>query len=251
MSIAHLFVAPEINDLDSFSFILDKIEPDFDSNILDAKLGPCSKRVKSMFRDLLAEARETARPKAAFKACRVNRIGGGLTFLDDAMFNSRLLHFNLRECDLAFAFVATEGGELAAWAEKLSGARRALAWYIRYAALKLAEKKMNSFIRLSFGLEQLSIMNPGVLKYWPKEEQGVMFNLLNPLPENIGVKLMSNSWMAPDLASTGIFFETKSKFYNCQLCPLTPCEHRKTNYLGPWEEEHIEVIALIEPQNYL
>lgn len=237
MSIAHLSVAPEINDLNSISFILDRIEPAFDRGILSAKLGPSSKKIKDIFLNLVAEAAEKAKPKAAFKVCRVNRIGNEATSLDDAIFNSRLLNYNLSGCGLAFAFVATEGGELADWAKKLSGIRQALAWNIRYAALKLAEKKMDSFIKATMGLEQLSVMNPGVLKYWPREEQWMMFSLLHPLPGNIGVKLRPNLWMQPDLSSTGIFFETKTKFYNCRFCTLAPCEHRKANYRGPWEEE--------------
>lgn len=237
MSLANLSVAPEINDLDSVSFILDRIEPAFDLGILSAKLGPSSKKIKDIFQNLVGEAAEKAKPKAAFKICRVNRIGDEATSLDDAIFNSRLLNSNLSGRGLAFAFVATEGLELAGWAKKLSGVRQALAWNIRYAALKLAEKKTESFIRATMGLEQLSVMNPGALKYWPREEQWMMFSLLHPLPGNIGIKLRTNLWMEPDLSSSGIFFETNSKFYNCQFCSLAPCEHRKATYQGPWAEE--------------
>ena len=235
MSLAQLSLAAELGELDSFSFILDKIEAAIDPDILISKLGPCSKRVKNLFTSLIDEAAETAKPRAAFKVCRVSRLDDSQTCLDQSLFKSRLLNFNLSKHELAFAYVATEGAELSGWAAKLSGAGRALAWYIRYAALKLAEKKLNSFIKSSFGLKQLSSMNPGALAAWTREEQRPMFALLNPLPEIIGVELRPNFWMSPDLASTGILFETEHKFYNCQYCPLSPCEHRKTAYLGPWE----------------
>ena len=122
---------------------------------------------------------------------------------------------------------------------------RLLAWPIRYAALKLAEKEMHRLIKSSFGLKQVSSMNPGSIPEWPIEQQGPLFALLSPLPEAIGVKLNPNFWMSPELASSGLFFQSEVKFYNCQLCRVENCAHRRTAFRGPagWpkREKHQEL----------
>jgi hypothetical protein len=149
------------------------------------------------------------------------------------MFTGELLRDNLAGLKWVYAYVATEGMEMAEWAESLANSMKLLSWPIRYAALKLAEKELIRFIKSTFDLKQLSAMNPGSLKLWPLEQQNPLFTLLGPLPETIGITLMTSLWMSPDLAASGILFMSESEFCNCQLCPLETCEHRKTAYLGP------------------
>lgn len=232
MSLSSLALAYEQNEFNSLSFVLDKIEPAFDPELIISKLRPCSGRVERYLQTLISEASTAARPKAAIRVCRVEPLNEKEIFLENTLFSSELLNANLAGRLQAFAYVATEGIELADWADSLSSSAKAFSWYIRYAALKLAEKRALSFVKSTFSLSQVSSMNPGALKFWPLGDQVPMFQLLSPLPDTIGVRLRENLWMAPDLASTGVFFESRVKFYNCQLCKINPCEHRKVDYQG-------------------
>lgn len=235
--------AAEINAFNSNAFILQDIEPDFNVELMTSKAQLGSPKIEKIFHDLINEARTLARPRAAFKICRIEPGPGTEVFLDNVSFTGQLLRDNLAGRDWAYAYVSSEGDELAQWFESLSNVGQILSWPIRYAALKLAEKALTKFIMANFGTSQLSSMNPGALNLWPLEQQNPLFSLLFPLPEAIGVSLDSKSWMSPDLASSGVFFETETKFYNCQLCPLEPCERRKTVNLGPeagWPKPRID-----------
>jgi hypothetical protein len=217
---------------EDYNHILENIEPAFDLNILNTKAPLWSDRLRAFFRDLLAEAVSLARPKAAFKVCRVEIIGKAETILNDTVFTGELLGANLGGRPYAFAYVATEGRELARWADSLSPSGRACCWPIRYAALKLAEKALVRNITEEFSLKQISCMNPGVLKFWPLSQQKPMFELLASLPDSLGVVLSDRFWMFPDFSATGLFFETETKFFNCQLCEVEPCAKRRAAYRG-------------------
>lgn len=223
----------EINDFNSSGIILEDIEVDFDVELMTSKIKTNSEKTVKIFHELAREAETLARPGASFKVCRVETGSGPKVFLDNVPFTSQLLRDNLSGLAWAYAYVATEGHELAEWFESLSCVRQLLSWPIRYAALKMAEKALVKFIKSTFKINQLSSMNPGTLKLWPIEQQKPLFDLMAPLPESIGVSLGSECWMSPDLASSGVLFETERRFYNCQLCPLEPCEHRKKPNLGP------------------
>ena len=228
-------LAAESDKAPPIGFILDRISPDFDVELMTAKFYPTQPvpdRVKDPFHSLIREARTLARPRAAFKICRVEESLTGAC-LDSVMFSGELLRDNLAGLKWAYAFVATEGREMTEWAESLSGPMQFFAWPIRYAALKLAEKELVRFIKSNFGLKQVSSMNPGVLDLWPIEQQKPLFTLLAPLPETIGITLGDRLWMSPDLASSGVLFASESEFRNCQLCPVSPCVLRKKDYLGP------------------
>ena len=225
-------LAVEINRIHSNEFILDDIRPDFDQDLMTAKLKPAPPKVVAIFKALIREARTLARPRAAFKVCRVEPCSAAEVNLDGVSFTGELLHDNLDGLKWVYAYVATEGPELVQWAESLSNPMRLLSWSIRYTALKLAEIELCRYIKSAFGLKQISSMNPGSLSHWPIEQQEPLFELLSPLPEAISLKLLPNFWMSPALASSGIFFQTEVKFYNCQLCPLETCEHRRTAFRG-------------------
>jgi len=224
--------ADEVNSFGPGGMVLRDIEPDFDVDLMLAKIRPSSANVERVYRELIEEARSVARPQAVFRICAVKTGPGFKVGLNEILFKSKLLHTNLTGLDQAFAYVATEGPELSGWADSLAGARKAFAWPVRYAALKLAEKSLVRFIEKAFALRQVSSMNPGALPFWPIEEQKLLFEVLDPLPSRIGVVLHPNLWMSPDLSSSGVLFETEAKFYNCQLCSLDSCPHRRIEYLG-------------------
>jgi hypothetical protein len=268
MPVSNTAVRLKDNETNSNCFVLDDIKPDFDAELMVAKFQPGSIRVEKALRELIEEARPLARPRAAFKVCAIESAPPAPSvYLDGIRFDGALIRDNLFGLDQTFAYVATEGPELASWSEGLSNAGRLFSWPIRYAALKLAEKEMSGLIRSSFARPEwpasfgsgfhpegdesvtppLSSMNPGPLQLWPIEQQRPLFELLSPLPELIGVNLQPNCWMTPDLASSGIYFQAEPRFYNCQLCRLEPCTRRRTAYRGldgwPKRRRNIEACA--------
>jgi hypothetical protein len=180
--------------------------------------------------ELLAEASAIARPRAAWRLALIRRpprtpdrleIGG-------VAFDSPLLLGNLQGLGRVFPFLATEGRELADWAEALPPRRRTAAFIIRYVALKEAERRVESLLAETFGLGSIGAMSPGVLPQWPLTGQRDLFDLLDPLPDALDVSLRPQSlWMTPDMSSSGLYFETGAGFHNCRLCPLDNCPLRR------------------------
>ena len=91
-----------------------------------------------------------------------------------------------------------------------------------------AENLLERTLLERYGIAQVSAMNPGSLKVWSLEEQVPLFELLAPLPEKLGVTLLPSLMMRPEYSVSGVFFQTDSKFYNCQLCPKKECPNRRT-----------------------
>ena len=194
-----------------------------------------SKTAKLAAGDLFEEAAAIAKPKAAWRLALVSRHGERAETLDigGVTFRSQLLDQNLQGLGRAFPFLATEGRELAEWAESLPLRKRTAAFIIRYAALKEAERRLEERLAEEFGLDSLSAMSPGVLPQWPLSAQKALFELMGPLPAVLGVSLAGGSmWMSPDMSSSGLYFEAEAGFHNCRLCPLDKCPLRRFERTG-------------------
>jgi hypothetical protein len=217
-------------------------ETDLETGIIsDIKLPDCleridgplpydSGRLRKLVGTLWDEAAAIARPKAAWK----------LTFLEKTpekkyqikigprVLQNPVLTKNLVDLGRIFPFLATEGPELAHWAETLPPKEKVAAFTIRYLALKEAERRLEERLSQLFGLTNIGAMSPGVLPAWPLTGQKELFNLLSPIPETLKVNLRADScWMIPDVSSSGLYFETEIGFHNCKLCPLERCPLRR------------------------
>ncbi|MDR1658661.1 MAG: hypothetical protein LBT47_14160 [Deltaproteobacteria bacterium] len=196
-------------------------------------LGPLpigSTTIRAAAEELLLEAALVAKPKAAWKLAHVERISDktGTVRIGNIVFKSTLLSKNLNGLGRVFPFLATEGGELAAWAESLPLKKKTAGFLVRYAVLKEAERRTEDFLTANFGLKTIGAMCPGVLPDWPLTGQKQLFELLSPLPEALGVALkLPAMWMSPDMSSSGLYFETEAQFHNCRLCPLDRCSMRR------------------------
>jgi hypothetical protein len=194
-----------------------------------------SRTAKLAAGELFAEAAAVAKPKAAWRLALVERPRGRSGHLDigGVPFRSQLIDDNLQDLGRAFPFLATEGRELAEWAENLPPRKRAAAFLIRYAALKEAERRLEERLTADYDLKALGAMSPGVLPQWPLTGQRTLFDLLAPFPEILGVTLSGRSmWMSPDMTSSGLFFETGAGFHNCRFCPLDKCPLRRYERSG-------------------
>jgi hypothetical protein len=189
-----------------------------------------SKPARRVAGELFDEASRVARPRAGWRLALISRsreepdalsIGG-------MAFKSSFLEANLQGLDRVFPFIATEGQELASWAESLPPVKKAAAFIIRYAALKEAERRLEEALLAEFGLEALGALCPGVLPQWPLEAQKSVFGLLGLLPDAMGVSLGERSmWMSPGMTSAGLYFETETDYHNCKLCPQDECPLRR------------------------
>ena len=169
------------------------------------------------------------------EAVRVARLCG-LTILDEekvqvgeVTFSSPLLRQKMDGLGRAFPYLASEGTELADWSLSLSSSlEQVFASALREVAVQQAENLLERTLLERYGIAQVSAMNPGSLKVWSLEEQVPLFELLAPLPEKLGVTLLPSLMMRPEYSVSGVFFQTDSKFYNCQLCPKKECPNRRT-----------------------
>lgn len=216
----------ELHLLDQITFA-----PTGDDVLRAMKIRKISPSLSRLATDLVMRAREVARPKAM---CRVS-------FVDDKteqgvviagrVFTSRVLRQNLEGIERVFPFVATCGAEL----ESLLPDRTdIMASYcldtIMMLALESARRQLQSFLKETFALGQVSRMAPGSLPDWPLEEQRPLFDLLGDVQGLIGVRLTERYLMTPIKSVSGIFFPTEVRFESCQLCTRANCPGRRSPY---------------------
>ncbi|MDR1050110.1 MAG: hypothetical protein LBP95_03335 [Deltaproteobacteria bacterium] len=197
---------------------------------VDGPLPYDSKHLRRIAGGLMDEAAAVARPMAAWKLTLIEKNPGrkNQVKIGPVTLDNPILTDNLGGLGRVFPFLATEGPELAAWAESLPARERTAAFTIRYLALKEAERRLEEKLTAMFGVLRLGAMSPGVLPAWPLAGQRDLFALLDPIPRTLGVSLRGDScWMAPDVSSSGLYFETEIGFHNCKLCPLERCPLRR------------------------
>ena len=218
--------------MDNWSVVVDEVKVSFDLEALKGKLRLRSAKTEKMLEELAAKAETIARPKAAAKLSALTFIDETRVQLDDIAFSSSLLRQNLDGLGRGFPYLATEGEELAAWGRGFSGMERIFTNALQTAAMRQAQALLEEQILRTFGLPQISAMNPGSLLVWPITQQEPLFKLLDPLPRRLGITLLPTYMMKPEQTVSGIFFQTDSKFHNCQLCPRLDCPNRRAPYSG-------------------
>jgi hypothetical protein len=182
-------------------------------------------------RRLVDVAQSIARPKATYKLAFIEAKEDQAVMLDGIRFTSRVLRVNLETAQRVFAYVATSGRELEAWAdaqEDLLARFRADA--INQAVLGAALKGLREHLTARFAVSRLSAMNPGSLADWPLREQRPLFGLLGDVQAAIGVSLTPSLLMTPTKSVSGILFPSEETFASCQLCPREACPNRRAAY---------------------
>ena len=156
--------------------------------------------------------------------------------IDGVYFKSRVLRKNLEHVGRVFPYVVTIGPALE---ERAQDVMDLLEKYyldaIGNAALINARKYLEQTLRSRFALDGLSFMSPGSLEDWSLDQQKPLFSFLDSVEHLIGVRLTEDCRsedcvMVPRKSVSGIYFPTKTTFYNCQLCPRDRCPGRKAPY---------------------
>ncbi len=180
---------------------------------------------------LVDVAQSIARPKAIYKLAFIDAKEDQAVLLDGIRFTSRVLRVNLDTAQRVFAYVATSGRELEAWADAQEDLlARFWADAINQAVLGAALRSFREHLTAQFAVSQLSAMNPGSLADWPLREQRPLFGLLGDVQAAIGVTLTPSLLMTPTKSVSGILFPSEETFASCQLCPRETCPNRRAAY---------------------
>ena len=185
------------------------------------------------FENLLATARQVARPKAIYRVAYVEARGDGTVTLSGVTFASRVLRANLDQVGRVFAYVATCGGELDGinlpaddlikkfWLEA-----------IKAAALGCAAEALHERLGRRYALGKTATMSPGSgdASVWPIEQQKALFALFGNVKELIGVRLTDTFLMLPNKSISGIRFPTEREYKSCKLCRRANCPSRSAPF---------------------
>lgn len=209
--------------------IIDNFQVTFDFEALERRLRVKNDDSRARLRRLADEALGLGKPRAAAKLGAVEVVSENQLKVDDTLFTSSLLIEKMGQLGRVFPYFATEGPELAEWGHSFpsTSLERFYANTLQNAAMKQAEARLEKTVTEKFGIRQVSAMNPGSLVAWPIMQQAPLFELLAPLPEQLGVTLLPTFMMQPEHSVSGIYFQSDTKFFNCQLCPRDNCPNRK------------------------
>ncbi len=204
-------------------------EPDVQA--LSGQLRVKNARDLSDLTRLAGEARQIARPKAAYRAVYLQELDDDHVRIDKVTLTSRVLAVNLKDTHRVFLYMATCGTELNDWAHELTDmVHQFWAEEIKVRALRAAVQALTADIDRVYAPGKTSIMNPGSLADWPLAQQRPFFRLMAEAAEALSVTLSDSCLMTPNKSVTGIRFAVEGRFESCQLCPMPECPGRRAPY---------------------
>ena len=181
--------------------------------------------------ELVAKAREVARPKSMYKISFIDEAGDDYIVTDGIRLQSRVLRVNLKSVHRIFPFVATCGVELDEWSKTIDDMlENYWADGIKEMFLYSAMMSLQNTVNEIYEIEKTAFMNPGSLQDWPLTEQKQLFALLGDPHSAIGVSLTDSCLMLPTKSVSGIIFPTELGYANCALCPRGNCPNRAVPY---------------------
>jgi hypothetical protein len=206
----------------------------FDINIDELLKHMCINPNDSMAERLIHLARTAqsiARPKAAYRLCRIEKKEENTIVVEGITLSSRILRLNLDKAYRVFVGVATCGCEIAKWSDQFDDTLEKY-WVdtLMAYALNGANTALDSDIQSTYRPGQLSSMCPGSLDDWPVSEQRYVFDLIGEEARDIGVELLESMLMIPLKSVSRIIFPSEVAFHSCQLCPIKKCPSRRVPY---------------------
>jgi hypothetical protein len=180
--------------------------------------------------NVFATAATLIHPQAIYGAAYVSNHSLNKIEIEGMEFTSRVLTRNLESIERVFPYVLTIGESLenAAHSSESITARLILET-VGDLALASSLEHVKRHISRHHGLETVSDMGPGQLD-WPIEQQRVLFSLLGPVKDIIGVTLTESLMMVPRKSISGMIFPAEDTFLSCQLCKRNKCPSRKAQF---------------------
>lgn len=181
--------------------------------------------------DMLAEADSLAEPAVLFGVCPVETRES--VQIGKLPVDVPLVEEKLRGKSRCFPYVATCGAALENWSRQFKGDFLTEFWAeeIKKRYLQNLSAAFFAHIRECYHTGgYLTAVNPGSLKGWPVSGQRELFALLGGrdfVEQAIGVRYTDSFLMLPTKSISGIAFESKVFYENCQYCPLVRCPNRR------------------------
>jgi hypothetical protein len=167
--------------------------------------------------EMAAEAQSLAKPKAVYKEAYVDSKGDNFVVIDGVKFTSRIMRANMEKTFRAFPYVATCGTEVEAWSKQYADLMDCYyADIIKEMVLRVASRKIETYIDQQYALGHAMNMSPGSLAEWPISEQKLLFGLLGNVEELIGVQLTSSLLMLPIKTVSRIRFSKEGTYEDGQ-----------------------------------
>ena len=187
--------------------------------------------VENMVREMLEQAREIARPKAAYLVAPVHHIDEYSVEIGGARFTSRVLSKCLSGLNRVFPCICTCGREIDAWAPPPADMMRGYCLdIIKTHALFAAMQYLDNHLKETYSPGTLTHMNPGEFEDWPITQQKQLFSLFGDTGNLLGVTLSPECVMRPLKSRSGIYFANEEGFQSCQFCPMKKCPGRRARY---------------------
>lgn len=180
---------------------------------------------------LVEAAHDIAKPKALYRVAFIESRSEDQVTIEGVTFSSRVLSVNLEAVHRVFAYIATCGEEVDAWAHGIDD--MVLGYWaeaVKEAALSAATVALNTHLSQCYDCGKTATMNPGSLADWPITQQRPLFQLLGNPQKLIGVQLTDSYLMEPNKSVSGIRFPTEERFESCLLCPRQDCPGRRSAY---------------------
>lgn len=188
-------------------------------------------RTYSEFLRIVKEAVAAAKPKAAWRVGYIEENDQSSALINGIRFTSKVLCINLEPVHRVFFYLATCGEEMEAWSKGMPDMLYQFwADTLREAALKSASRALNDHLKTQYQLPKTSAMAPGSLEDWPITQQRQLFEAMDGLDQQIGVKLTDSYLMLPIKSISGIRFPSEDHFESCMLCPRENCPGRRAAY---------------------
>jgi len=182
-------------------------------------------------REMFAQAKEIANPKALFEVLAIESRDevAGTTCVRDAVFTSPFVYEKLKDVNKVVAYVFTCGTELEEWSKKFADPlQQYWADGIKLVYLGKMAGYMSKYVKEKyFANSDMSALNPGSLAAWPLSEQAPLFAALGNVKQDTGIDLTDSYLMLPSKSGSGVYFSATEHHENCSLCPIEDCPNRR------------------------
>ena len=192
------------------------------------KIGRDTPYAERKIGELIDSIEPVMKPKAAYQESRVESVDPDTVAVDRYVFSSRVLAKNLADQERCYPYVVTVGRELDG-VELPKGQSIMLLDLVKNIVVEKAYQYTRALIVERHGVEHVSGMSPGHLD-WELEQQRVLFDLIGPGVDRIGVRLTDACLMVPVKSVSGVLFTSETGFLSCRLCSQPRCMGRKTGY---------------------
>lgn len=168
------------------------------------------KRLLNQAQTLLDQTNAVAVPKALVIPGSVDKKTETQIVINGAAFTSPKLMANLDEGDDLYAYIATCGAEIDAYAASLTDQ---MDLFMIDGIMNLLVGAGKAFVServgSATGWPNIYDYVPGMGEAWPKDEQVKLFNLFGGYPAEIGVSMEDAAFVLPRRSTIGILSKTK------------------------------------------